>query len=492
MSQPAILEQVSPLRFNAVKALRASPKTGDHASLHALAEQARQAGASYGRAPAAQRWQIFAEALDIAGLLVEWQDAVNTAAVDADRFLRAARSRLRNLRENANQEPYYTTLLDILGLIEGELTSADIKTLRNKIASVPLPVAVYADPMPERSDLAQEGAQRKVTPTELAVAFVEFKINGTMAERLQHLRPRETHDLDIAVRVSRWPEQATSLVLSPMSIEPESSYDLPTFVFDRPKGEPPFFFQRRGRMIIHAPQNFKARPFEFNYAAEFQPTTCEQPVSIAGQRTLRLSGSAQEQPITGYPGIDRKLISLRDRLRIEPLVPEQDLDDLLCVLVPLGNLMGQAVQDAIFPDVISEAEFQKRVRGFVRQYPSIGVNLEEQAQSAGGRTDLSYRGIRIELKSETEKNLLPEDCKRYASQPASYAVGTNRRVAVLCVLDCSPKTRAPFPAEEGLFVYALDTGAGPIYIITCLVQGNLPKPSSLSRTREAGQPSTSP
>jgi hypothetical protein len=235
-------------------------------------------------------------------------------------------------------------------------------------------------------------------------------------------------------------------------------------------------------MILHAPQNLKARPFEFMYSAEFQPTSSEKPVSIAGQRTLRLDGTEPDRySITGYPGINKKLIAVREILRLEPLVPANDLDDLLTVLVPLANLMGQAVQDNRFSDTIPEAEFQKQVREWLRREASIGVDLEEQAHSTGGRTDLSFRGIRIELKSETAKRLLPEDCKHYASQPASYAVGTNRRVAVLCVLDCSPKKEVPFPVEDGLFVHPIDTGTSPVYIVCCLIQGNLAKPSSFSR-----------
>jgi len=133
------------------------------------------------------------------------------------------------------------------------------------------------------------------------------------------------------------------------------------------------------------------------------------------------------------------------------------------------------------PAAISEAEFQKQVREWLRQQPAIGSQLEEQAHSTGGRTDLSFRGIRIELKSEPAKRLLPDDCKRYASQPASYAVGTNRGVAVLCVLDCSPKKEGPFPMEDGLFAYAINTGTSPVYIVCVLIQGNLAKPSGPSR-----------
>ena len=44
-------------------------------------------------------------------------------------------------------------------------------------------------------------------------------------------------------------------------------------------------------------------------------------------------------------------------------------------------------------------------------------------------------------------------------QIAGYAAGTNRRVAVLCVLDCSPKNHVPFPIEDGLMVKALSRSA---------------------------------
>lgn len=483
MSKNAILDQVFPVRSKAVQTLLATGSRDDAVAFDTLAKDAGGVAVAFGDAPAAKRWRGLATALEIVRLLAEWEEASLTAAIDADRFLRAARLRLKQLREEPEPDPFVARLIETLATIDGAFELSAIGSLRQRLARIPLPIAIFSDPPFVRPDWAHEHElTTKEEKPSLTIAFVEFKINGTTAERIQTLRPRETHDLDIAVRVSRWPETATSLVLSPVSLEPRDSYDLPSFRFGRPSGDPPYFFQQRGRMILHAPQNLKARPFEFMYSAEFQPTSSEKPVSIAGQRTLRLDGSEPDrQPITGYPGIDRKLLALRDTLRREPLVPESDLDDLLTVLVPISNLMGQTVQDNKFSAAISEAEFQKQVREWLRQQSAIGVALEEQAHSTGGRTDLSFRGIRIELKSETAKRLLPEDCKHYASQPASYAVGTNRRVAVLCVLDCSPKGEVPFPVEDGLFVYPIDTGTSPVYIVCCLIQGNLAKPSSFSR-----------
>jgi hypothetical protein len=235
-------------------------------------------------------------------------------------------------------------------------------------------------------------------------------------------------------------------------------------------------------MVLLASQGMHARPLEFLYAAEFQPTGGDQPIVIAGQRTLRLDGAdPSTQPITGWPDIDNRIIALRNELRLQPLISENNLGDLLRLLVPVGSLMGQAVQDALYPTPIDEATFQDSIRQFLRSRPEIGAVLEEQPLIAGGRADLSYRGIRIELKSEKKTRLTPDDCRKFAPQAASYAAGSGHRLALLCVLDCSPKTQAPFPLGDGIFIEQVKNGTSPIYVVTCLIQGGLPKPSSLSR-----------
>jgi hypothetical protein len=73
------------------------------------------------------------------------------------------------------------------------------------------------------------------------------------------------------------------------------------------------------------------------------------------------------------------------------------------------------------------------------------VDLEEHPRAAGGITDLSFKGIRLELKSESDKLMTLNDCKKFVGQAASYAVATGKRLAPLCVLDFSKKNRAPFP-----------------------------------------------
>jgi hypothetical protein len=58
--------------------------------------------------------------------------------------------------------------------------------------------------------------------------------------------------------------------------------------------------------------------------------------------------------------------------------------------------------------------------------------------------------------------------------------GNGKRLGVLCVLDCSPKKQAAFPAEDGIGLQVYQETSTPVFVITILVQGNLSAPSSFS------------
>ena len=161
-------------------------------------------------------------------------------------------------------------------------------------------------------------------------------------------------------------------------------------------------------------------------------------------------------------------------------MPEEELATLLTLLKPLGKFMGQSVQDALYTEPTDERTFQADLQQFLRSDPDIGAALEEQPNVAGGRADLSFHGLRIELKSESKHRLAPEHCKKFVRQATSYTVGTGRRIGLLCVLDCSPTSEPPFPMEDGLFIQAVGDGTSSTHVVTCLIQANLAKPSTLS------------
>ena len=228
------------------------------------------------------------------------------------------------------------------------------------------------------------------------------------------------------------------------------------------------------------PQGVNARPFEFKYTAEFLPDRGDQPVAIVGHRTLIVDAVDPAQaPLCGFPPLDRRLILLRDALRRRSGVPQDETIDAVRILSPLCNLAGRAVQDAEFRGEWSEKAFQEYVRAELRRSPLIGVDLDEHANAAGGITDLSLRGLPIELKVTESLVRSVDNCAQFMAQAASYAVGKSKRTAALCVLDASAKRAAPVPAETLLDIRMSADG----YVAVCIliIQGNITKPSALSR-----------
>lgn len=482
MKKNVILSEVFFVRIKAVEALLRVGATGSSnaAELKELGAELDSLSIRYGRASTSTAYAAFAGIVRIVSTLVEWRAAVLEALPDADRFLRSAQERYQFWRQE------YATSEPAKGLVEASqhirlLTSVgEVEALCHAVASTPLPIGVFAEeglhfPRP------QTDAEQRPEPTELSVAFLKFQIDSRPANELHHLTPGEVHDLEIEVRVSRWPEIGRQLQLTPVTIEPTSTYDFPTFTFERPPGEPPFTVAQRGRALLKASQGLQARPFEFKYAAGFLPSNVEQPVAVVGHRTLLIEGlNLQAHPVSGYPAIDRRILEIRNALRQSSVI-DGELRDVLTVLIPLCNLAGRAVQDAEFDRSFTETEFQSYVRVDLRRRPEIGAELDEHARAAGGITDLSFHGVPIELKSESRNLLRLADCERFVDQTVSYTVAKGKRVGILCVLDCSPKTSPPQPADAGIGIFNRSTDAGPVTICVVLVQGHLARPSSHSR-----------
>ncbi len=482
MRKDAILSEVFFVRIKTVEALlrNSSPNSSNAAELKELGSELDGLSLRYGRASITTAYAAFAGVVRIVSTLVEWRAAVLEALPDADRFLRSVKERYRLWKQEYGTNEPAKGLLEASRNIEQLTSIGEVEALCNLIAATPLPIGVFAE---DRLHFPQAhiDSQQRPEPIELSVAFLKFQIDSKPASELHHLNPGEVHDLEIEVRVSRWPEIGRQLQLIPVTIEPNSTYDFPTFTFERPPGEPPFTVSQRGRALLKVSQGLQARPFEFKYAAGFLPFNVEQPVAVVGHRTLLIeSVNFQANPISGYPAIDRRIIEIRNALR-HSSVTDSEVKDALTVLIPLCNLAGRTVQDAEFDRRFTEAEFQSEVRAELRRKPEIGVELDEHASAAGGITDLSFHGVPIELKSEPRNLLRLADCEQFVDQTVSYAVAKGKRVGILCVLDCSPKTSPPQPADAGIGIFHRSTDAGPVAICVVLIQGHLARPSSHSR-----------
>lgn len=449
--------------------------------LRALAVALDSVSATLSSSAAATAYNAFGGIVRIVDMLAHWRRAVLDAEPDANRYLRSARERHRLWLDDYGHSDAAT---DLRAAAEGltTLESTDqVTDIAQALAAVPLPIGIFSRPV--RPDWAAKAdlARPKEEPlVDLTVAFLKFQFDGQPAAEVHQLAAREVHDLEIEVRVSRWPQDKRELRLTPISVEPKSTYDFPSFKFEKPDGEAPYTMRQSGRAALLLPQGMHARPFEFKYTAEFIPEHGDQPVAVVGHRTLIVDGAdATKLQICGYPGLDQTLFAHREALRRRPGVPQAETADALLVLAVLCNLAGRAVQDAEFKGRWDEAAFQRYVRAELRRHPLIGADLDEHAHAGGGITDLSLRGMPIELKAIDTLISSVDQCELFFAQTASYAVAKSKRTAILCVLDSSDKKTAPMPPEALLDVCTQAQGAVSICVL--VIQGNLARPSTLSR-----------
>jgi hypothetical protein len=482
-----VLYSVYSTRIKAIEALDSVKRhIAPKESLESIASQLKQKAGQLGERPVGMLYHQFASLVEAISRLVEWSAAVRGAEPDADRFLRSAKLLARDVARQSADDGQAANLAAISARI-AELVDIDgVSEIAKLMLNVSLPIPVFAEiQLPRRTREAKEANVNHKNRSEITVAFTSFHLDGKPLKDPQTIPPQVICDLQVDVSVSDWPENATTLELEAVSVEPIGTYEVPKFSFKRPSGGPPYKVSAAGRLLLQYSTAFYARPLEFTYRAQFLPEAHDTEVSVQGHRQLRVqSFDPQRDPQSGYKEVDTRILELRNVVRKSATFPDGDINSFLTLLISLGRIAGQSIQDNLFSSKSSEDEFQKEAKKLLRADARIGSELEEHPHAAGGITDLSFRSIRLELKYEDEHFVTQKDAERFVPQTAQYVAGSDRRLGVLAILDCFPKSEAPGSVANDIFVKIVQPTGGeglPICVAVVIVRGNLSKPSSLSK-----------
>ncbi len=136
-------------------------------------------------------------------------------------------------------------------------------------------------------------------------------------------------------------------------------------------------------------------------------------------------------------------------------------------------------------DVDEKRDFQQHLLQHLRMH--LGADVHEEETLAGGRLDLRFRNIVIELKVEDSLKDRDKLRKKYIRQPAQYSAW-GIPVSLLCILDMVEKVHPPSNVANSITLetpslHGYSGGALPQYpskVAVVIVEGNLRSPSSYS------------
>src|SRR5690606_28603926 len=215
-----ILSEVYSTRIKALDALRLVAKgaPGHEDRLHKAAEALSASADLYDAAPNAALFAALGELLEQIALLADWRAGVLAATSDSDRFWKAAVARAQTWIEANKDISDLNAFKEVAERIKAAENISDVAHIAALLAVIPLPVGLFTVPGQSNHRIHGDGHICE-KPEQLTIAFLKFTIDGTPLEEIHFLTPGELHDLDIEVRVSRWPHSATGLIIEPITIE---------------------------------------------------------------------------------------------------------------------------------------------------------------------------------------------------------------------------------------------------------------------------------
>ena len=184
-----------------------------------------------------------------------------------------------------------------------------------------------------------------------------------------------------------------------------ADYGITPFLLEMPGNDRRASVEESGHLIIRASQSSLSPPASFKVRARFvnADRSAATPAIVIGYNELQLRALDQASfPILSrYPMVDLQIPKIIGEARTSlPELSPNDLDDFQNCLVCLGAYSGMVQQTGVFTGrkVDEKREFQQHLLQYLRG--RLGEDVREEETLAGGRPDLRYRRIVIELKVE--------------------------------------------------------------------------------------------
>ncbi|MEV8442062.1 hypothetical protein AB0425_32185 [Actinosynnema sp. NPDC051121] len=364
-------------------------------------------------------------------------------------------------------------------------------------ATVGLPAPLLFIRSPER----QHGFTPWTPPAEpepdsptVAVALVS--IDDKLLTGPAIVDPALTHTLTLQVQTDPWPAWVERLDAELVSTLNETELQRPALTWQRHQhtGDPDTYEGTGSLHVRYAvPTAQHAPPVLVRLTwrgTDKDGNPRSQPLDVAGHREFRVRPyDPARDATTQYEVFDEHLLGIYENLATAGY-PHNQLQPFARLLNAISRAGLAMTWNKKYRrgQYVSERQFHNDLHAALLADPTLEGRVERGTALAHGYLDTRHDGITAELKVARNQPVTPDSATKYIGQPTQYAAADGARLSILVVLDMSPKVLPIGTPENYLFVlgpkqHGMTEPHSPSVVVTLVINGNLPVPSSWSRRR---------
>ena len=421
---------------------------------------------------------------------------LNQAA--AHRTASGRRAAAVNLSTHRDDDPLLfraRALQDMLVTANDPAAKLDISTVLSAAAALPAPMTyIRALERGHRGRTWTPSPDPEPDSPTVAVALVS--IDDTLLTGPAIVDPTLTHTLTLQVQTDPWPDWVERLDAELISTLDETELQRPALTWQRHQhtGDPNTY-EGTGSLhvryavptIQHAPPVLVRLTWR-GTDSDGEPRSLA--LDVAGHREFRVRPyDPARDSTTQYEVFDEHLLAIYESLGTAgyPHGQLQAFARLLNAISRAGLAMtwNKKYRRGRY---VGERQFHDDLHAELLADPTLEGRVERGTPLAHGYLDTRHDGITAELKVARDHPVTPEAATKYIGQPTQYAAADGSRLSILVILDMSPKVLPIGTPENYLFVlgpkqHGMTDPHSPSVVVTLVINGNLPVPSSWSRRK---------
>lgn len=427
--------------------------------------------------------------------LLHWSHDELHAEITADGHLNAARANARRIKLDkvAYPEPFKIKLLELRTLIKNPIEPPDIDVVVGNFLQLAFPTIYSFEKMPSKQSHTPltENSETGISQQPLLLS-VEFTVDNEAWANPQVLAPAVTYTIRGQLTPNYWPIGFERLVLTSLSTTSPGFYDLQIPNVSPTQSEIPYY--TTGHVAFKYPQSRFDHAIAIRLLAYYENNFGEKlfPTLIGYDQLIAkvLDRDVAYFP-TGFKRMNQVVLNIIEDIQKQlPKIDQSELQDFAKLLSGIVNYQGFCLQHGVFKGqtTISEDIFRDKLIQHLVAIPDLGEHIIKEAHLAGGRVEISYKGIVAELK--VEKSISDRDklLEKYGKQAVAYASGNIKQLSIVSVLDLTTKNRPPAPPQNNVKIFKPAVHGFessfleyPSMQVLVVIDGNTKKPSDYSK-----------